>query len=180
LRKLTELFRKNVNWQWQEAQQKAFDELKEKLTTAPALLLPNFNLPFYVVTDASSFALGATLMQNQGNGLQPIAYEGRKMTSAEMNYVTTDQENLALVHGLRTWRCYLEGRKCTVETDHDALTHLLTQPPLNRRQARWVELLANFDYDVIHKPGKQNRSDPLSRRTYPDPTPEQLALDKCY
>jgi hypothetical protein len=104
-------------------------------------------------------------MQDQGNGLQPVAYEGRKMSESEVNYVTTDKENLALVHALRTWRCYLEGRKCTVETDHEALKTLLNkEDPTNKRRNRWIELLANFEMDIIHKPGKQNKSDPLSRQ----------------
>lgn len=165
---LTGLLQKGVSWNWGDAQQGAFDALKAKLTAAPTLLLPDFEKPFYVVCDASDFAVGATLLQDQGHGLQPVAYEGRKMTAAEARYITTDKENLALVHALRTWRCYLEGRKFTVETDHASLRWLQTQPSLNRRQARWMELLANYDMDIIHKPGKLNRSDPLSRREYPD------------
>lgn len=173
---LTELFRKGVAWEWSDAHQEAFETLKSKLTSAPALLLPDFDVPFYVVCDASDFAVGATLMQDQSNGLQPVAFEGRKMSPTEVLYITTDKENLALVHALRTWRCYLEGRKFTVETDHSCLRWLQTQPTLNRRQARWMELLAGFDMVIVHKPGKLNRSDPLSRRHYPDPTLEEMVL----
>jgi RNase H-like domain found in reverse transcriptase/Integrase zinc binding domain len=173
---LTELFRKEVPWTWGLAQETAFQELKSRLTSAPALMLPDFDKPFYVVCDASDFALGATLLQDQGNGLQPVAYEGRKMTPAETRYITTDKENLGLVHALRTWRCYLEGRKFTVETDHHSLKWLQTQPQLNRRQARWMELLASYDMDIIHKPGKLNRSDPLSRREYEEPSPDAMVL----
>ena len=164
---LTELFRKGIPWAWGEAQQSAFTSLKEKLTSAPALLLSDFTRPFYVVCDASDFAIGATLLQDHGNGLQPVAYEGRKLNPAESRYTTTDKENLALVHALRTWRCYLEGRRFTVETDHASLRWLQTQPTLNRRQARWMEMLAGYDMEIVHKPGKLNRSDPLSRREYP-------------
>jgi hypothetical protein len=174
---LTDLLKKKNKWIWTDKEQDAFDTLKDKLTNAPALLLPNWDLPFYVVCDASDFALGATLMQDQGNGLQPVAYEGRKMTESEVNYVTTDKENLALVHALRTWRCYLEGRKCTIETDHEALKALLNkEDPSNKRRNRWIELLANFEMDIIHKPGKQNKSDPLSRQNYPKPKPDQIAI----
>jgi RNase H-like domain found in reverse transcriptase/Reverse transcriptase (RNA-dependent DNA polymerase)/Integrase zinc binding domain/Aspartyl protease/Chromo (CHRromatin Organisation MOdifier) domain len=173
---LTELFRKEVTWSWGEPQWAAFQELKARLTSAPALLLPDFDKPFYVVCDASDFALGATLLQDQGNGMQPVAYEGRKMTAAEQRYITTDKENLALVHALRTWRCYLEGRKFTVETDHDALKWLHTQPHLNRRQARWLELLAGYNMEIVHKPGKLNKSDPLSRRPYEEPSPDTQAM----
>ena len=173
---LTTLLKKGVSYVWEAEHESAFQQLKDTLTSAPALLLPNMELPFYVVCDASDFAVGATLMQDHGQGWQPVAYDGRKMISAELSYVTTDKENLALVHALRTWRCYLEGRKVTVETDHDALKHLLTQPHLNRRQARWVEMLADYDLQIIHKPGKLNRSDPLSRMSFPDPEAETVGL----
>lgn len=165
---LTELLRKDISWIWGPRHQQAFEALKGKLTSAPALLLPDFNKPFYVVCDASDYAIAGTLLQDQGHGFQPVAYEGRKMSPAETRYITTDKENLALVHALRTWRCYLEGRKFTVETDHASLRWLQTQPTLNRRQARWMELLSGYDMEIIHKPGNLNRSDPLSRREYPE------------
>ena len=98
---LTELFRKEVTWSWADPQQAAFQELKRRLTSAPALLLPDFDTPFYVVCDASDFALGATLLQDQGNGMQPVAYEGRKMTAAEQRYVTTD---MLCALGVATWK----------------------------------------------------------------------------
>lgn len=170
---LTELLRKDVTWNWGAEHSTAFKELKDRLTSAPALLLPDFDKPFYVVCDASDYAVGGTLLQDQGSGLQPVAYEGRKMNGAETRYTTTDKENLALVHALRTWRCYLEGRKFTVETDHASLRWLQTQPNLNRRQARWMELLAGYEMEIVHKPGKLNRSDPLSRRKYPEPEAEE-------
>lgn len=173
---LTGLFRKDIAFNWGAEQESAFSELKRKLTTAPTLMLPDMSLPFRVVVDASDFALGATLLQDHGKGWQPVAFDGRKMTSAELNYVTTDKENLGLVHALLNWRAYFEGRKVTVVTDHHALTHLKTQPHLNRRQARWLELLANFDLEIIHRPGTQNCSDALSRLQYPEPSLETVAL----
>jgi len=169
---LNGLLRKDVKWEWREEHELAFKALKDALTSAPVLVLPDWSKPFYVVVDASKYAVGATLLQDQGKGLQPVAFDGRKMSEAELNYITTEHENLALVHALRNWRCYLEGRKFTVETDHSALQWLRTQPNLNRRQARWVELLASYDFDIVHKPGKQNVSDPLSRATHTPPLPE--------
>ena len=167
---LNDLLRKGVSWNWCEKCESAFSAIKEKLTSAPALLLPDLKLPFYVVCDASDYAIGCTLMQDQGHGLHPVAYDGRKMSPAEVNYHTTDKENLGLVYALRRWRCYLEGREFIVETDHDALRFLQTKRPedVNRRQARWLEMLGSYNFKVIHKPGKLNVSDPLSRRQYPD------------
>ncbi len=160
---LNELLRKDVAWCWEEQHKVAFQALKDALTNPPVLILPDWSKPFYVVVDASDYAVGATLMQDQGRGLQPIAFDGRKLNDAERKYITTDRENLALIHALRNWRCYLEGSQFTVETDHHALIHLQTQPQLNRRQVGWMELLASYTFDIVHKPGKSNVSDPLSR-----------------
>jgi len=116
--------------------------------------------PFEVVTDASGFGLGAVLMQ-QGH---PVAFESRTMNPAERNYPTGEQELLAVVHAMRTWRPYLEGVRCTVVTDHKPNTFLLTQASeLSRRKARWQEYLSRFDIEWVYKPGKTNVADPLSR-----------------
>ncbi|GJP40392.1 hypothetical protein CLOM_g24662 [Closterium sp. NIES-68] len=69
--------------------------------------------PFEIITDASDIAIGAVLMQDFGNGLQPIAYESRKMQSAERNYPVHDKEMLAIVHAFKIWRCYLTGADVT-------------------------------------------------------------------
>jgi len=118
---------------WKPHHQLAFDALKQALVSAPTLKLPDLNKPFQVITDASDFALGAILLQEG----QPVAYESRKLTSAEQNYHTTDKELLAVVHALSIWRCYLEGSTFKVITDHNPLTYLSTQAMLSRRQARW-------------------------------------------
>ena len=88
------------------------------------------------------------------------------MTSAEKNYPVSEQELLAVVHALRTWRCYLEG--CvglTVITDHKPNTFLESQQVLSRRQARWSEFLSRFSFELVYRPGKTNMADPLSRKT---------------
>lgn len=149
---------------WGPEEERAFNELKTALTTAPVLLTPDFSLPFHVYTDASQFAIGATLLQDQGNGLQPVAYESRKLNPAERRYAVHEQEMLAVVHALRTWRCYLEGTKFKVNSDNLSLKYLATQPHLTGRQARWMEFLQQYDVTIEHKAGKDNLADPLSRR----------------
>src|SRR5439155_8121203 len=83
---LTGLLRKDIDWEWTDTQQQAFEQLKEKLTTTPVLALPDPNKMFIVTTDASGYAIVAVLTQDQGNGEQPIAYESRKLTHAEQKY----------------------------------------------------------------------------------------------
>ncbi|GJP70425.1 hypothetical protein CLOP_g1368, partial [Closterium sp. NIES-67] len=83
---------------------------------------------------------------------------------AEQRYTTSEQELLAVVHALRTWRCYLEGVEFVVTTDHCPNTYFSTQATLTRRQARWAELLSGFTFDIRYRAGSTNMADPLSRQ----------------
>ena len=93
-----------------------------------------------------------------------LYYEARSLTSAECNYTTGEQELLAVVHALRTWRCYLEGDKAVnIVTDHIPNTYLPTQPRLSRRDAGWSEFLQRFPtLSWDYKPGSKNVADPVS------------------
>ena len=117
-----------------------------------------------MTTDASDYAMGAVLSQVWGNGEHLVAFESRKMNPAEQNYPTHERELLVVIHALRTWRHYLLGRKFIIVSDHHSLKFLQTQPQLSRRQARWLEFLAEFDFEIGHRPGKSNVvADALSR-----------------
>ena len=94
---------------------------------------------------------------------RPIAFESRKLSPAEVNYTTGEQELLVVVHAMRTWRCYLEGVEFTVVIDHCPLTFFQTQQVLSRRQTRWSEFLSQFRFQWIYWPGRTNVADPLSR-----------------
>jgi len=161
---LTDLTKDNYKFTWTNKQHTAFVTLKEALITAPVLRLPNFSLPFIVVTDASMIAVGGVLMQNDGEGERPIAYESRKLNEAESRYPVHEQELLAIIVCLRTWRCYLEGMPFIIRTDHKSLEHIPSQKHLSRRIVRWVEYLQQFNFKIEYKPGKENVvADALSR-----------------
>ncbi|CAI7752099.1 unnamed protein product, partial [Closterium sp. NIES-53] len=133
------------------------------LTTAPVLILPDPDRDYVVEADASNQAVGVVLIQDHGNGLQPIAYLSKKLHIAELNYPIHDKEALAIVVAFKAWRCYLEGAKTTVYTDHCSLKYLKSQPTLSRRQVRWVDFLeTHFHYDIIYKAGLHNKADALS------------------
>lgn len=91
--------------------------------------------------DAPGIGTGAVLLQ----GGRPVAFESRKLSSAEQNYTVTEQELLAVVHALTVWRCYLEGVTFRLVTDHNPNTFFQTMPTLSRRQARWSEYLSRFN-----------------------------------
>lgn len=144
---------------WGEQQELAFKDLKHALCSAPVLALPDFEQPFVVWCDASIVGTGAVLMQND----RPVAYYSHKLTSPETRYITTEQEQLAVVKALGEWKCYLEGPQFTLVTDHHPTTHLPTQPDLSRRQARWIEKLSRYRFNFKYWPGKENIADGLSR-----------------
>jgi len=149
-------------------QQKAFDELKSRLMSAPVLAHPDPSRQYVLNTDASGFAVAAVLSQQQADGsIRPVAYYSKKMNSAEKNYGVPDKELLAIVQAVEHWRCYLEGNPhpTKVLTDHQGLQWLNSKAELNGRQARWVESLSDIEYEVSYIPGPKNAvADALSRR----------------
>ncbi|CAI7891941.1 unnamed protein product [Closterium sp. NIES-54] len=160
----TNLLKTNTPFNWEDVHQQAMEQLKTALTSAPVLILPDPEKDYVIEADASDQAVGAVLMQDQGKGLQPIAYLSKKLHGAELNYPIHDKEALAIITAFKTWRCYLEGRKTTVYTDHCNLKYLKTQPTLSKRQVRWIDFLeTHFDYNIVYKPGHKNKADALSR-----------------
>jgi hypothetical protein len=159
---ISELLSKHVQFKWTERQETAFRTLKQAITSAPVLALPDSSIPYTVKCDASGFAIGAELSQLG----KPVAYLSHKLSPAERNYSTHEKEQLAIITALREWRHYLLGTHITIETDHLSLKYLQTQPTLSQRQARWQEFLSQFDFEIVYKPGKQNTvADALSRRS---------------
>ncbi len=159
---ISALLNKHIQFKWTDQQQQAFITLKQAITNAPILSLPDPTIPYTVKTDASGFAIGAELSQNN----KPVAFLSHKLSPAERNYSTHEKEQLAIITALREWRHYLLGTKITIETDHLSLKYLQTQPMLSERQARWQEFLSQFDFTIEYKPGKQNIiADALSRRS---------------
>ena len=163
-RPLTDLTRDNIIWQWNEREQNAFNELKRSLVVAPVLKIPDFDLPFVVTTDASLVSVGAILEQDFGQGLQPVAYESRKLNPAETRYSAYERELLGIVWAIGKWRHYLEGKHFIVQTDHSSLRHLPNQPSVNRRIWKWVSILQGYDLEIRHIPSKINPADALTRQ----------------
>lgn len=174
---LTELAKKTVEWKWGPAEQASFTKLKAALTSPPVLLVPDQPLPFQVHTDTSGLGSVRVLSQDHGAGQQPVAYGSQKFSPAERNYSTHEQEMLAIMHALKEWKHYLEGspHKVTVFTYHASLRYFQTQPSLSRRQARWSELLEDFNLEFKYRPGADNDvSDSLSRRAdFKEPKEQQ-------
>ena len=158
------LLKKDTPFVWTTKQQKAFDYLKGKLMTAPILEYPDFSKPFVLYTDASGTGLGAVLSQYDENKRERvIAYASKSLNKAEANYPITDQECLAVIWAVKHFEQYL-SEPFTVVTDHSALKYLQKCKIPTGRRARWIMYLQQFHFDIIHRPGKENKNaDALSR-----------------
>ncbi|KAL4010566.1 hypothetical protein IC575_030067 [Cucumis melo] len=149
---LTQLTRKGAPFVWSKACEDSFQNLKQKLVTAPVLTVPDDSGSFVIYSDASKKGLGCILMQ-QG---KVVAYASRQLKSHEQNYPTHDLELAAVVFALKIWRHYLYGKKIQIFTDHKSLKYFFTQKELNMRQRRWLELVKDYDCEILYHPGKAN------------------------
>ncbi|XP_040964752.1 uncharacterized protein, partial [Gossypium hirsutum] len=141
------IIRKNSNFVWGEEQEKSFLKIKDCLTHAPLLALPNFDKTFELECDASGLGIGAVLMQDG----RPIAYFSEKLNGAVLNYPTYDKELYSLIRALETWQHYLWPKEFVIHTDHESLKYLKGQHKLNKRHAKWVEFLESFPYVIKYK-----------------------------
>lgn len=177
---LTNLFvgmkagKKTGSLDWNADAQQAFRSLKNKFQEAPLLKHYDPMKECRVETDASGVAVGGVLSQpyeahgdSRRVAWHPVAFFSKKMSPAEQRYATGDQEMLAIVRAFKEWRHYLEApAKCTrVLTDHEALLRFMDDKVLSRkRQTRWAEMLAAYDFKIEWRKGKENPADGLSRR----------------
>jgi hypothetical protein len=96
-----------------------------------------------------------------------ISYSSRQLRHHEEHYPTHDLELAAVVIALRTWRHYLLGNVVHIYTDHKSLKYIFTQPELNMRQRRWLELIKDYELEVHYHLGKANIvADALSRKAH--------------
>jgi hypothetical protein len=163
VRPMTMLLQKDKKFEWTNACERCFCELKRKLTTAPVLVLPDIHKNFTIYCDASRQGLGCVLMQEG----RVIAYASRQLKTHKQNYPTHDLKLAAVVHALKIWRHYLIGNKCEIYMDHKSLKYIFIQLDLNLRQRRWLELIKDYNLKIHYHPGKANVvADALSRKAY--------------
>ncbi|KAJ9562551.1 hypothetical protein OSB04_007711 [Centaurea solstitialis] len=161
-RPLTNLL-KNGSFCWEGEADMAFQKLKEAMSRASVLALPDFEKPFIIETDASEVGVGAVLIQDK----HPIAFFSRALA-------TYERELLAIVAAIQRWKGYLLGRPFIIKTDHQALKHILEQKECHPTLQKWLSKLLGLQYTVMYNKGSDNQvADALSRR------PNEVPLSSC-
>lgn len=160
------LSKKNM-WCWGHDQQRAFGNLKHELTFAPVLQLYDPNSPLKISADASSYGLGAVLLQKKAEVWLPVAYASRSLTETEQRYAQLEKEALALTWACERFSDFILGLHFELETDHKPLVSLLGCQALDAlppRIQRFRMRLMRYSYSIFHTPGKSLTSaDTLSR-----------------
>jgi hypothetical protein len=135
----------------------SFELLKNGLLNEPILTQPDFHRPFAIETDASEWAIGCCLLQLGTDGLlHPVAYDGRKLQGAELNYAVQEKELLAIKHAIRTWSYYIDNHTRTkIITDHQSLKYLKDTKVLSKCLAHWIAEFGTYDLDIQYRPGKE-------------------------
>ncbi|GAU29936.1 hypothetical protein TSUD_360510 [Trifolium subterraneum] len=160
---LTRLTRKGAAFVWDELCENSFNLLKQKLTSAPVLVIPDPDKKYVVYCDASNKAHGCVLMQEGA----VVAYASRQLKPHEENYPTHDLELAAIIFALKISRHHLYGVQFALYNDHKSLRYLFDQKELNMRQQRWMEYLKDFDFELNYHQGKAIVvADALSRKAF--------------
>ena len=152
---LRDLLSKKNSWIWERPQQEAFEKLKSEVATTCVLCHYNVDAKTKISADASSYGLGAVLLQFQKNKWQPIAFASRSLNETDAQI---EKEALAI-----TWACerfseYILGKEVELETDHKPLVPLLGSKHLDSlppRVLRFRLRLMRFQYNIKHVPGKE-------------------------
>jgi len=161
---------KSKEWEWNEAQESAFQTLKQILTAPPILAYPNYGKPFVLHTDASFSGLGAVLYQTIDGEDKVIAYASRGLSKAELRYPVHKLEFLALKWAVTSkFHDYLYGTEFMVYTDNNPMTYVMEKTKLDATAHRWVAALGAYDFQIKYRTGKSNAdADGMSRRPQAD------------
>jgi hypothetical protein len=170
-RPLAKLTGTKVAFEWGTAQQQAFQDLKGMIVKDVVLAFPDVNKPYHVTTDASDYAIGAVLAQeDERTGVhRPITYLSKSLDETQGRYSVTEKELYAVVFALERFRPYIYGRPFTVYTDHRALIWLCGKKNPSGRLGRWSNIINQYSQSIRFIEGKQNKvADCLSRAPYVD------------
>ena len=162
---ITNLFKKNVVFEWSPECHRAFQEIIRRLITYPVIRFPDFSKPFIISTDASGYGIGAVLSQRDDEGVEhPISFASRLLSKAERNYPVIEREALGVVWALAKFRTMVYGYELDIRVDHQPLTSLFKDKTLEGKLSRWALKVAEYNATITYRPGRLNTvPDCLSR-----------------
>ena len=164
-RPLHKLCEKQVKFQWSSEANEAFQLLKQSLTQSPILAYPQLGQRFILDTDASDFAVGGVLSQEQDGKERVIAYMSKSQSQHERVYCVTRKELLAVIVALKKFHTYLYGQKVLLRTDNAAVSWMKNLKTPTGQMARWIQELGTYDLEIVHRQGrKHSNADALSRK----------------
>jgi transposase InsO family protein len=175
---LFDLTKKNAKFVWGNEEQNSFTKIKQLLASSPLLKFPESELTFIIQVDASNYGIGAVLMQDSGQGEQPVAFMSQKLNKQQRNWNTTEKECFAVVTSIRKWDHYITGHEFIVRTDHHALCWLNRKYNSNPKLNRWRMALQDYTFTIEHVKGSKNCvADCLSR--YPVDSSYDDEIESC-
>jgi len=173
---MTELLKKDVPFCWTSTCEEGLRMMIELLKRETMLSYPDFDKSFTVTTDASQLGLGAVLSQQKEGRTVPIAFASRALRGAEGNWSARELETLGIVWAVEHFREFLYGKAFTLQSDHHSLQWLLKLKDPQGKMARWIERLAEYDFEIVYLPGAKNVvADVLSRHT----PVEEETVEQC-
>ena len=181
-RPLNRLKKRDVEWNFDDNCKQAFKKLVDLITQNPVLSLPDWSLPFELVTDASNNGTGAVLYQRdtskpRNRQLRVVGYHSYTFTPAELNYNTSEKECLAVKKAVYYFRSYLEGKQFSLLTDHQALESLMKMAEPKGRLCRWQIDLMSYSFTINHRAGKLLQdADAISRLCLDTPVVHPINL----
>ncbi|UYV60281.1 K02A2.6-like [Cordylochernes scorpioides] len=180
---INKLLSKKEEWIWGDDQDRAFDQIKKNLTSAPGLALYDPSLPIRVSADASSFGLGAVIWQTKDGLRQVIAYASRTLSETEKRYAQIEKEALAITWACEKFKQYIQGLVITLETDHKPLVPIFTSKNIDDLTPRIQRLrlrIMRYSYKIVHTPGKNLIvADALSRSPRMKVGTQELEEELC-
>jgi hypothetical protein len=157
---LYELLEKKRPFEWNQVHVEKFESLKKSLCEAPVLTFFNNDKEVHLHTDASAYAIGGILMQEE----RVVCYVSRKLKDAETRYAVIEKELLAIVWCIQVLKVYLLGRRFTIWSDHEPLEKIKNIKDTYNRIGRWIMALQGYDFVIKYKRGVENENaDAMSR-----------------
>jgi hypothetical protein len=161
---LNDMLKKGSSMKWSTEADKAFTDIKSRLSSKPILRTPDFSKPFSMACDASEKSIGAYLFQIVDNMEHPICYFSRSLNDHQRRYSTIEKEALALLLSVRAFSVYFGTSPVTVYSDHSPLQFLQRMSQVNQKLLRWNLELQAYNIKIEHRPGRLNNiPDMLSR-----------------